>query len=238
MSCGLIEHPSNRTLMRARVCFLPLQYVCNAFVKITQVVAEARLLAQGVKARPMKKDFLLATRSPEELEEELSAWVRDFLAGSRQSLVITIAADSATPEPEHAPSPRGGSLRMQSGGQVPRYKVLERWVMRYEGLQGRGEEIPAYNVAKQLFLLVRSVHSCLRMLPCHKTVSKLRCKDPSLGLKYRISSSTAAERYEQPLGGDSAEYRFGDVDTPSGRVIVMVQYAATVRYYQSDGKIP
>ena len=62
---------------------------------------------------------------------------------------------------------------MLVGAQAPRYKVLERWVMRYEGLQGRGEEIPAYNVAKQLFLLVRSVHSCLRMLPCHKTVSKV-----------------------------------------------------------------
>lgn len=156
----------------------PPQYVCNAFVKITQVVAEARLMCRGVRERPIKKDFLLATKSPEELEDELQIWVRDFLAGSKQSLVVTIAADAA---PEHAaPSPRGTPLKMQVGGQSQRYRVLERWILRYEGLPVRGGEIPAYNVAKQLFLLVRSVHSCLRMLPCHKTVSKVSYTPPTL----------------------------------------------------------
>jgi hypothetical protein len=153
-----------------------LQYVCNAFAKIAQVVAEARLLAPGVKERPKKRDFLLETRSPEEVDEELQAWVQEFLAGKRQPLVMSIAIDSAG---DLMTSPRGNapvSCRMNPGGSATgaRYRVLERWILRYDqGPHQRAGEIAAYNVAKQLFLLVRSVHSCLRMLPCHKTVSKV-----------------------------------------------------------------
>jgi hypothetical protein len=155
-----------------------LQYVCNAFAKIAQVVAEARLLAPGVKERPKKRDFLLETRSPEEVDEELQAWMQDFLGGKRHPLVMSIAIDSSA---EVMTSPRGNvpvSCRMvQNPSATPnggRYRVLERWILRYDqGPNQRAGEIAAYNVAKQLFLLVRSVHSCLRMLPCHKTVSKV-----------------------------------------------------------------
>lgn len=153
--------------------------MCNAFVKIAKVVAEARLLAPGVRERPKKRDFLLETRSPEEIEEELQAWENSFLGGGRQPLVMSIAIDTVG---EPMPSPRGRapvSCRMQVGGAsgTPRYRVLERWVLRYDrGMTPNAGDIPAYSVAKQLFLLVRSVHSCLRMLPCHKTVSKVRAQ--------------------------------------------------------------
>eukprot|EP00283_Hemiselmis_rufescens_P008929 CAMPEP_0173430668 /NCGR_PEP_ID=MMETSP1357-20121228/9027_1 /TAXON_ID=77926 /ORGANISM="Hemiselmis rufescens, Strain PCC563" /LENGTH=390 /DNA_ID=CAMNT_0014395045 /DNA_START=158 /DNA_END=1327 /DNA_ORIENTATION=- len=202
------------------------KYVCNAFVKIAQVVGEARLLGPGVRERPKKRDFLLETKSPEEMEEELQGWVQDFLSGSRSPLVMTIAADAEGVPASPRASPRGSSCRMITGGLAQRYRVLERWSFSYQ--QGApGEDIPAYSVAKQLFLLVRSVHSCLRMLPCHKMVAKMRGGGgvSARGLRYRLSTTAQPDRSEYPFGGDlTTDYRFGDVETPSGRVVVSVEY--------------
>mmetsp|Transcript_42899 Transcript_42899/g.99690 ORF Transcript_42899/g.99690 Transcript_42899/m.99690 type:complete len:435 (+) Transcript_42899:167-1471(+) len=206
------------------------KYVCNAFVKIAQVVGEARLLGPGVRERPKKRDFLLESKSPEEMEEELQSWAQSFQGGSRSPLVLTIAADAAEGVPASplaSPRGRGSSCRMVTGGLAQRYQVLERWSLSYQGAPG--EDIPAYSVAKQLFLLVRSVHSCLRMLPCHKMLAKIRGRGDGSGrgLKYRLSTSAQPNRSEYPFGGDmTTEYRFGDVETPSGRVVVAVEYLA------------
>lgn len=154
-------------------------YVCNAFVKIAQVVAEARLLAPGVRERQKNKNFLLETRVVAEVDEELHTWVESF---PRCPLVLTIAIDtnaetsvpsigSAVSCRMHSPPASGAA----AGG--PRYMVLERWILQYEPGKGtRFGEAARSSDAKQLFLLVRTVHSCLRMLPCHKTVAQVKSR--------------------------------------------------------------
>mmetsp|Transcript_76837 Transcript_76837/g.207292 ORF Transcript_76837/g.207292 Transcript_76837/m.207292 type:complete len:242 (-) Transcript_76837:76-801(-) len=195
------------------------KWVCNVMVKIIQVVGEARFLPPlPISGETQKRhDFFLETRIIKEIEDDLQAWTeRGFPA---HPLVLFICADPAS---DMAPSPRVQPGHRQ--GPDKRYRVLEIWTIRYEPIPGqsaRSREIKASVFVKQLVLLVRSVHSCLRMLPCHQAVAKHGCKDPSAGLKYRLSTSTQLLDTEEAADA-SHEYRFGHVDNPFGRIMVQV----------------
>jgi hypothetical protein len=58
---------------------------------------------------------------------------------------------------------------------------------------------PPLPPAPPQLLLVRAVHSCLRLLPCHKMAVQLLSRNATMGLKYRLSSSLAAAGNEAPL---------------------------------------
>jgi hypothetical protein len=219
-------------------------YVCNAFSKICRTVAEARLLAPGVRENKDKdKAFLSHTRVVSEVDEDLPDLVRARDGTPAHLLVFTVSIDThadfsppgasvscrmhpGVAHPKGAglgqPSPRAEGGR--EGEQGLRYRVLERWILQRQV----HSSAPNRAVVKQLLLLVRAVHSCLRLLPCHKTAVQLQSRNASMGLKYRLSTSLASLSNESCFGTNADpvhEYSFGDVDTPSGRICVKVQYS-------------
>jgi len=225
------------------------KFVCNVFSKIARTVAEARLLAPGVRENKDKdENFLIHTRVVSEVDEDLPDLVRTRDGAPTNLLVFTISIDT------HAElAPPGGcvSCRMQPGiapssglGQQPsprgergwdadanRYRVLERWILQRQVHENdTGSVSTSSAVVKQLLLLVRAVHSCLRLLPCHKTAVQLQSRNASMGLKYRLSTSLAPPSNESSFGSYADplhEYSFGEVDTPSGRICVKVQYSVS-----------
>lgn len=225
------------------------KFVCNAFSKICRTVAEARLLTPGVREnKTLDENFLIHTRVVSEVDEDLPDLVRARDGTPTNLLVLTISLDTHA---ELAHPGAGVSCRMQLGvvpasglgreqpsprgdgreGETNRYQVLERWI-----LQRQVHEADTCNVAnssvvvKQLLLLVRAVHSCLRLLPCHQTAVRLQSRNASMGLKYRLSTSLASPSNESCFGTHNDpvhEYCFGEVDTPSGRICVKVQYSVS-----------
>jgi hypothetical protein len=222
------------------------KFVCNVFSKIARTVTEARVLVPGVKENKDKdENFLIHTRVVTEVDEDLPDLVRTRDGTPTSLLVLTISVDTHA---EFSLPGAGVSCRMQPGvvpssglGQQPsprgegrweadtnRYRVLERWIM-----QRQVHEADTCNVVnpsavvKQLLLLVRAVYSCLRLLPGHKTAVQLQSCSASMGLKYRLSNSLATPSNETCFGTHMHpvhEYSFGEVDTPSGRICVKVQY--------------
>ena len=119
-----------------------------------------------------------------QVDEDLEAWTE----GARAlPLVLTIAMDTReSPQPPDGVSipcrmesydTFGGTPPIKAPGDGPRYQVLERWVLRHD--PDAGQPVNATSAVKQLLLLVRSVHSCLRLLPCHGTVMQVRPQPPA-----------------------------------------------------------
>jgi hypothetical protein len=226
------------------------RFVCNAFSKICRTVAEARLLAPGVrKNKDNDEHFFIHTRIVSEVDEDLPDLVRARDGTPAHLLVFTVSIDT---HGECLPPGASVSCRMHPGvaapkagpGQQPspraeggwegdsnlRYRVLERWILQRQVHETDSSSGPNQAVVKQLLLLVRAVHSCLRLLPCHKTAVQMQNRNASKWLKYRLSTSLASMSNESCFGTNDDpvhEYSFGDVDTPSGRICVKVQYSVS-----------
>ena len=224
------------------------KFVCNVFSKISRTVAEARVLAPGVRENKEKDDtFFIHTRVVSEVDEDLPELVRTRDGMPTNLLVLTISMDTNA---ESTPPGTYVSCRMQPGivpntrlGQQPspreggvesdanRYRVLERWILQRQVHESdKCNVVNDGAVVKQLLLLVRAVHSCLRLLPSHKTAVQLQSRNASMGLKYRLSPSLASPSNESCFGTHADpvhEYSFGEVETPSGRICVKVQYLVT-----------
>jgi len=208
------------------------KYVCNAFYKILHVVAEARL-SHGAEPgkRPTDSSFLLESKGIPEIDAEIQSHIRSGECVPPNLLVFTVAIDMNSDGPVPPPGVAVNCKMVPPNsrddyGSSPRYKVLERWILRFE--RGTRSDIKPSFAVKHLLLLVKSVYSCLRLLPCHKTVFQLQYRNASCGLKYRLSTSLSLQQNECSIGHQNEEiheYSFGEVETPSGRVLVKVQYS-------------
>jgi hypothetical protein len=116
--------------------------------------------------------FLNALTTSQEVDDDLQSWSEKCFPS--HPLVLIIAMDVSQ---EPLPSPRQPTAALNCREAPDRkYRVLEMWNICYEstaGQPGRPREIKPAEFVKQLVLLVRTVHSCLRMLPCHQTVAKV-----------------------------------------------------------------
>mmetsp|Transcript_44529 Transcript_44529/g.140485 ORF Transcript_44529/g.140485 Transcript_44529/m.140485 type:complete len:522 (+) Transcript_44529:381-1946(+) len=208
------------------------KYVCNAFYKILHVVAEARL-SHGAEPgkRSTDSSFLLESKGIPEIDAEIHSHIRSGDMVPPNLLVFTVAVDMNADGPVPPPGVSVNNKMLPPNtrddyGSCPRYKVLERWILRFE--RGAKSDIKPSFAVKHLLLLVKSVYSCLRLLPCHKTVFQLQYRNASCGLKYRLSTSLSLQQNECSIGHQNEEiheYSFGEVETPSGRVLVKVQYS-------------
>lgn len=185
------------------------KYVCNAFYKILHVVAEARL-SHGAEPgkRSTDSSFLLESKGIPEIDAEIHSHIRSGDMVPPNLLVFTVAVDMNADGPVPPPGVSVNNKMLPPNtrddyGSCPRYKVLERWILRFE--RGAKSDIKPSFAVKHLLLLVKSVYSCLRLLPCHKTVFQLQYRNASCGLKYRLSTSLSLQQNECSIGHQNEE---------------------------------
>ncbi|GBF96972.1 hypothetical protein Rsub_09769 [Raphidocelis subcapitata] len=227
-------------------------YVGECCLKCAQVVLAARIPRDQAAIAPSDRRagrwFLLEVDEVPGLAKQLEAWRRDIT----QALVIEVYATHAAPA---EPLTLEQQLRAALPGGTPEGAevLLERWTLRYAPLQrgagsgqagaraGGSDDAAVY---KRMILLVRSLHSYVRVLPAYRLYRAAR-RAPGLGVSYRVSV-VGADGAPKPIGAGAggaatarppaapaappprlrASFSFSPVDTPGGAALAVgVEYA-------------
>nr|CAB3485267.1 unnamed protein product [Digitaria exilis] len=121
-------------------------------------------------------------------------------------------------------SPAGGGARGEKEGEV-----VERWTVACEPWPDAagGEEVAVNRAYKHCFTLLRSVYAVLRVLPAYR-VFRLLCANHSYNYEMVHRVDTFAEPFTRAKEAAMRSLRFVPVGTQLGRLVVSVQYIASL----------
>lgn len=112
--------------------------------------------------------------------------------------------------------------------------VLERWTISCDSPTLSSPSVSISKTYKKCILLIRSLYSLLRLLPCFKIFKLLNSSISSYdyGISYRISSFAAPFSREEESGFDA--YTFAPVETQFGNLSLSVTYRTSITNFEFD----
>ncbi|KAL9671514.1 hypothetical protein QQ045_009083 [Rhodiola kirilowii] len=114
-------------------------------------------------------------------------------------------------------------------------KVIERWVMLYEGKKGRDEGLSSsgrsHALYKKCVVMLRSLYLTLKLLPAYKLFRDLTASPSHKPCKFSLVPliSSFAEPFTREKEAEMRKYDFEPVETPSGSLCLCVLYLPSLQ---------
>ncbi|XP_065873162.1 autophagy-related protein 13b [Euphorbia lathyris] len=131
------------------------------------------------------------------------------------------------------------------GSEAKSEKIIERWIVQYEGRKSRDSGSGSrrssntlHMLYKKSILLLRSLYATVRLLPAYKIFRDLNSSGQicTFTLTHRVSSFV--EPFTRKEEAELQRFGFTPVDTPSGRLCLSVVYRSTVSDVSSEPSTP
>ncbi|XAR71554.1 hypothetical protein NMG60_11017889 [Bertholletia excelsa] len=188
-----------------------------------------QLLGASVKRSDKWFSLILGDR-PAALEN-LNFWHRNLM----EPMIIDIILVQEVPDSasEHKPST---SLGLERSVET----VIERWVVQYECIRTAFHQVSESSSAsykkiyKKLVILLRSLHSMMRLLPAYRAFRKLCSSSQASNFDFNYEVSSFSSPFSR--GGEEVmkQYNFPHVDAPQGRLSISVTYCESLSSFNLD----
>lgn len=213
------------------------EQILNQFLlKSLHVILDSRVPASRPSSRSgeVKKSdkwFNIALGDRPAAMDSLSFWNRSLM----EPMIIDIILVQGPPNSSSQNFPR-----QTTSSETFIETVVERWTVQYESQRSMTPQVSDASYKKtykKSIIMLRSVHSMLRLLPAYKAFRKLRSlnRDCDFDINYKVCSFGA------PFSGDVEEsmnkYSFIPVDAQQGRLSISVIYRKDLSGFNLDSVV-